>query len=117
MQLPTEQQLTQMTLDHWRQNNPEMYAGLKAEHKLHARAREAARMTLESVQQLVDGGMSTLEAWAMMRHEYCLIEAEDEQEEMKYGPEEPEPETEEYGWIPLMRNPQSPAAADPSMIM
>ena len=113
MQLPTEQQLTQMTIAHWREHCPQMYAGLVADKKLQQAAQEAAQWTLEAANELIRGGMSVLEAWAMTRHEYCLILAEDEQE-MEYGEENPEPETEEYGWIPLARNPQSPAAAAPA---
>lgn len=113
MQLPTEQQLTEMTIAHWREHCPQMYAGLVESKQLHQSARNAAQWTLDAANKLIRGGMSVLEAWAMTRHEFCLILAEDELE-MEYGEEEPEPETEEYGWIPLARSQPSPVAAAPA---
>lgn len=114
-QLPTEQELVQLTLDHWEMYNPEMYADLRQRKALHQEARAAARWTLQTAQTLVSGGMTPLEAWATVRHDRCLIEAEDEQDQ-KLGPETAEEETEENGWFPveMFLNRQSAPAMDPA---
>lgn len=85
-QLPTQDALVEMTLEHWQEHRPTMYRELQQSGQLQQRAESAAALTLEVAQEMVDRGQSPAEAWAETRHQWCLIPSEDELESLA-GPE------------------------------
>ncbi len=90
--LPTQAELTEQTIEHWQEFCPKMVRTLGK--RLRASAAAAARLTLDACDRLIASGLHPLEAWAMMRNEWCLIPAEDHQEPKGFY-EETDPEMDE----------------------
>ncbi len=61
--LPSEDELTQETMEHWQKWLPRLAASLTRAGELEKWARNAARQTLEAVQHKVEQGMHPLEAY------------------------------------------------------
>ncbi len=75
--LPTEDQLTQLTIEHWQKWLPVLASNLTKAGELEQWARNAARQTLEAVQEKVDQGMHPLEAYEMKKQEWCFLNPAD----------------------------------------
>ena len=75
--LPTEDQLTQETMEHWQKWLPVLASKLTAAGELEPRARSAARRTLEAEQDKVKQGMHPLEAYEMKKQEWCFLNPRD----------------------------------------
>lgn len=75
--LPTEDQLTQQTLQHWQKWLPALAQGLQRNGQLEAAARAAARDTLDLIAQHVQNGAHPREAWEATKNLWCLLPAPD----------------------------------------
>lgn len=58
--------------EHWREHQPQKYARLKEAGELEEALQEAAELTSEEIQQLVDQGFDRLQAWEMVRENYLF---------------------------------------------
>ena len=76
--VPSEDELTQLTLEHWRKFLPRLTTSLAKSGTLEVWARNAARQTLEAVQRKVDDGtMHPLEAYHMLQNDWCFLRPAD----------------------------------------
>lgn len=82
--VPSEDELTQETIQHWKNFLPGLAANLEANGVLEEQARKAARETLDHVAQRVKEGLHPMEAYQLMRNDWCFLDPKD------WG--EPEPE-------------------------
>ena len=69
----TEEEITQITLDHWRREYPKELAKLSKEKALRE-ARGCAGLTMMEMKtlKLIHPGMTDYEAWAESRHLFCM---------------------------------------------
>lgn len=69
----TEEEITQITLDHWRREFPKEFRKLSPEKAL-SQARACASLTLMEMRtlKLIHRDMSDYEAWVESRHLFCM---------------------------------------------
>lgn len=73
---PTQDELTEQTVAHWKKHLPDRYRRLKRTGKLQEEASWAAQTTLEACKEMISQGASPLEAWEMLRNDWCFLRAE-----------------------------------------
>lgn len=66
---------------HWKEHLPKRYAALKEAGMLEKSLREAANQTFLEVSQLEDSGFQPDEAWQMVRENYLMLPAEDQNQQ------------------------------------
>ena len=72
--------LAEIALTHWEMHRPLMFAKMKKDGTLQAKANEAEKSTRESMAAMIEAGMKPWEAWEEAR-EYAILLPEEETEE------------------------------------
>ncbi len=77
MAVPNEQELTELTRQHWTKWLPALAQSARQQGTFDSLTQQAARETLAEVQRKVSQGMHPLEAYEMVKQDWCFLNPRD----------------------------------------